>query len=180
MSARTCPQERSSSGPTGLPCSLVLHGAVETEALARALAPHLRAGDTLALRGEIGAGKSVFARALIKARLNALGLDEDVPSPTFTLVQTYVAGDLEIWHSDLYRLANPDEAHELGLEDAFATALCLIEWPERLGGDLPAAALTLDFAPAERDDQRRLTLAGAGDWPSRLAPILDHWRPDDD
>ena len=89
----------------------------------------LRAGDCVLLEGPIGAGKTHFCRALIRARL---GREEDVPSPTFTLVQTYDA-DVEIWHADLYRLSHPDEALELGLEDAFASAICLVEWPERLG-----------------------------------------------
>ena len=77
----------------------------------------LGAGDVLLLEGPIGAGKTAFARALIAARLAAAGAPaEDIPSPTFTLVQTYLAGPLEIWHADLYRLSHPDEAAELGLE----------------------------------------------------------------
>ncbi|OSP55358.1 tRNA (adenosine(37)-N6)-threonylcarbamoyltransferase complex ATPase subunit type 1 TsaE [Pseudoruegeria sp. SK021] len=147
-----------------------------TASLARTLAPHLRAGDTLALHGAIGAGKSTFARALIRCRLNAVGLDEDIPSPTFTLVQTYQADDLEIWHSDLYRLTHPDEAFELGLDDAFATALCLIEWPDRLGPDLPAEALHLSFENGASDDARHLTLTATDPrWAARLAPILSDW-----
>ena len=159
--------------PIRLPCRIDLTDESRTLRLARALAPHLRPGDVLALSGEIGAGKSVFARALIKARLAALGLDEDVPSPTFTLVQTYRAGDLEIWHSDLYRLTDPDEVVELGLDDAFGTALCLIEWPDRLGTLLPAGALALDFAPGADDGARILTLSSTDPaWAGRLDPVL--------
>ncbi|MCV2863248.1 tRNA (adenosine(37)-N6)-threonylcarbamoyltransferase complex ATPase subunit type 1 TsaE [Albidovulum sediminicola] len=132
-----------------------------TDALARRLAPALRAGDTILLEGEIGAGKTHFARALIRARLAALGLDEDVPSPTFTIVQTYEAGEAEIWHADLYRLSGPEEIWELGLEDAFRTAICLVEWPDRLGSLRPSDALTLRFA-AEQDDSRRLGLHASG------------------
>jgi tRNA threonylcarbamoyladenosine biosynthesis protein TsaE len=153
---------------------ILLPSDAHTTALAQALAPHLGAGDVLALWGEIGAGKSHFARGLIRARLAAMGRDEDIPSPTFTLVQTYDAGDLEIWHSDLYRLTSPDEVLELGLDDAFDGALCLIEWPDRLGPDLPPSALHLHLAPGPTDNARILTLrAGSGDWAARLAPVLD-------
>jgi tRNA threonylcarbamoyladenosine biosynthesis protein TsaE len=104
----------------------------------------LRAGDCLLLEGQIGAGKSHFARAFIQARL---GRAEDVPSPTFTLVQSYQA-DVEIWHADLYRLSHPDEVLELGLDEAFDSAICLIEWPDRLGSLLPKGAMRLRFALA--------------------------------
>ena len=120
---------------------LFLPDAAATANLARALAPHLRAGDTVLLEGQIGAGKTHFARALIQGFVV-----EDVPSPTFTLVQTYDAPGFEIWHADLYRLTHPDEAVELGLTEAFESALCLVEWPERLGADRPSQALTLRFS----------------------------------
>lgn len=95
-----------------------------TAALAQLLAPLLRQGDVLALQGDLGAGKTTFARALI----NALeGPVEEVPSPTFTLVQTYQRGELEIWHFDLYRLEDPEEAWELGIEEAFSEGVSLIE-----------------------------------------------------
>ena len=114
-----------------------------TAALGERLAGLLRAGDTVLLEGPIGAGKSHLARALIRARLGRM---EDVPSPSFTLVQTYDADGVEIWHADLYRLSHPDEVLELGLDDAFATAICLVEWPERLGSHLPPDALHLRLA----------------------------------
>jgi len=148
---------------------LTLPDPAATDAAARALSPHLSAGDTVLLSGPIGAGKTAFARALILARLAAAGAPaEDVPSPTFTLVQTYRAGALEIWHADLYRLTHPDEVPDLGLEDAFARALCLIEWPDRLGRDLPPAALRLDFAVPPDHAGRTLSAAG----PARFAPAL--------
>ena len=135
-----------------------------TAGFARWIAPQLRAGDCLLLQGPIGAGKTHFARALIGHLLAQNGLAEDIPSPTFTLVQTYQTGTLEIWHCDLYRLTSPDEALELGLDEAFETALCLIEWPERLGDLVPPQALTLRFDPAA-DDSRALTAsAGAPQW----------------
>lgn len=124
------------------PIEVYLPDPAATERLGAWFAPRLRAGDCLLLEGPIGAGKSLFARSLIQSRL---GRAEDVPSPTFTLVQTYEA-DLEIWHADLYRLSNPDEVFELGLEAAFDTGICLIEWPDRLGRFAPGGALRLVFA----------------------------------
>lgn len=154
------------------PLRRVLPDEAATRAFGTALAPRLSPGDTLALRGDLGAGKSVLARAIVQARLAATGLWEEVPSPTFTLVQTYLAGGVEIWHSDLYRLGLPEEADELGLADAFETAICLVEWPDRLGDDLPATALDLTLAQGRHADERILTLDWrAGDWAPRLAGI---------
>jgi len=115
----------------------------DTERLGRWLAGNLRPGDTVLLQGPIGSGKTHLARSVIQSWL---GRPEEVPSPTFTLVQTYGEGDSEIWHADLYRLGHPDEVMELGLEDAFGRAICLIEWPERLGRAVPASALSLSFS----------------------------------
>jgi len=142
---------------------------VETAGLAARIAPLLRAGDCLLLEGPIGAGKSTFARALIRARL-ALP-DLEVPSPTFTLVQTYDAGGVEVWHCDLYRLTHPDEAVELGLDAALDEAICLIEWPDRLGSLVPATALTLTFAAG--DGGHILHISGPAAWADRLVPALD-------
>ena len=139
-----------------------LDGEAETSRLACVLAPVLRAGDTVLLDGPIGAGKTHFCRALIRARLGRL---DDVPSPTYTLVQTYEA-DVEIWHADLYRLTHPDEARELGLEEAFETAICLVEWPDRMGQYAPPDAVRIRLSPfgngrrAEIDLGRRRDLAG--------------------
>lgn len=134
------------------------------------LAPHLRAGDVLLLEGAIGAGKTHFSRALIQ---RLLVMPEDVPSPTFTLVQTYETADFEIWHADLYRLTHADEARELGLSDAFETALCLVEWPEKLGSDRPEKALTLRLS-VESDDSRRLCfLSDNKAWQRRLKGASD-------
>jgi len=111
-----------------------------TEALGRKLAALARPGDVVLLEGPIGAGKSCLARAFIRARL---GDHEEVPSPTFTLVQVYDDRGTEIWHADLYRLTHPDEVRELGLDQAFETSICLVEWPDRLGRHLPPGALTI-------------------------------------
>ncbi|MFC7702595.1 tRNA (adenosine(37)-N6)-threonylcarbamoyltransferase complex ATPase subunit type 1 TsaE [Plastorhodobacter daqingensis] len=148
--------------------TLTLPDAEATALLARKLAPGLAAGDVLLLEGPIGAGKSHFARALIRARLQAP--DAEVPSPTFTLVQTYDDGKAEIWHADLYRLGHPDEGAELGLDQAFTTAICLIEWPERLGDLTPPDALHLRFEPLA-DDSRRLQITAPESWQRRLAVL---------
>ncbi|WP_323035138.1 tRNA (adenosine(37)-N6)-threonylcarbamoyltransferase complex ATPase subunit type 1 TsaE [Pararhodobacter sp.] len=147
--------------------SLVLPDPDATLRLAQSLVPKLGAGDVLLLEGEIGAGKTHFARGLIQALV-----DEDVPSPTFTLVQTYDAPDFEIWHADLYRLSHPDEALELGLTEAFDTALCLVEWPEKLGSDRPKKALTLRFSPVG-DGREVQFLSDNSDWVARLKEHTD-------
>ncbi|MFZ3580675.1 tRNA (adenosine(37)-N6)-threonylcarbamoyltransferase complex ATPase subunit type 1 TsaE [Loktanella sp. DJP18] len=147
--------------------SLTLADADATARLAGLLAPRLTAGDTILLEGDIGAGKTTFARALIRARLRSP--QEDVPSPTFTLVQTYVADDAEIWHCDLYRLTDPQEVLELGLDDAFAQAICLIEWPDRLGPDAPKGALLCHFSAFP--DHHVLHLTGSAAWQDRLGDL---------
>lgn len=143
-----------------------------TVRLAERIAPELRPGDTLALTGDLGAGKSVFARAVIARRLATAGREEDIPSPSYTLVQTYDAGGIQICHADLYRLGDASEVAELGLDEAFDTAICLVEWADRLGPDLPARRLdvSLDFL-AGRDEARlcRIKPHGAGwGWLDRL------------
>lgn len=139
-----------------------------TAALAARLAALAAPGDIIALRGDPGAGKTSFARAFIRARIP--GHDE-VPSPTFTLVQVYEAEAGAVWHFDLYRLGNADEAWELGIEDAFVSGISLIEWPERLGPLLPSRRLdiTLDFG--DRPQARRAALTGDVGWRQRLAGI---------
>lgn len=126
-----------------------------TAALAAALGAWLRPGDTLLLSGGIGAGKTHFARALIRSLQDQ---PEDVPSPSFTLVQEYETRAGPLWHADLYRLNGPSDADELGLQDAFDIAICLVEWPERLAREAPASALSLDFAPGGSEAARRLSL----------------------
>ncbi len=134
---------------------LSLPTAVQTEALGQRLATLAHKGDVILLEGPIGAGKSSLARAFIRARL---GRQEEVPSPTFTLVQVYEADGVEIWHADLYRLTHPDEVWELGLDDAFSSAICLIEWPDRLGAHLPPGAMHIRL---EADGEgRRVQVSG--------------------
>lgn len=136
----------------------------DTAALAARLAPRLGPGDALLLSGPVGAGKSAFARALIRARLGDPAAE--VPSPSFTLVQTYGDGAGALWHADLYRLSHPDEVAELGLPAAFEEAICLVEWPDRLGPFLPPGALRLDLAP--EGEGRRATFRGPPGWAPRL------------
>jgi len=140
-----------------------------TRALAAALGSTLAPGDVIALDGTLGTGKTAFARALI----NALpGDPEDVPSPTFTLVQTYRRGALEVWHFDLYRIEDPDEAFELGIEDAFAEAVSLIEWPDRLGALLPQNHLKVHISESGPTG-RRFMISGNARWAERLAGVFD-------
>ena len=141
-----------------------LDGERATAALAQTLAGLARIGDVFALSGELGAGKTVFARAFLRA----LGVDEDVPSPTFTLVQIYETDIGPVYHFDMYRLEKPEDAFELGIGDAFADAISLVEWPDRLGGLLPSRRLEVAFAYGAADDRRRVTLTCHGDWPERL------------
>ncbi len=149
------------------PHSQLLPAPSATRALAARLAPLLRAGDIVALSGELGAGKTFFARAIIQA----LGGPEEVPSPTFTLVQTYDLKPVPVWHFDLYRLANPEDAYELDIEDAFSDAISLIEWPERLGALLPDDRLDVDLAFGDTEEARTVTLAGGPSWTERLKAL---------
>jgi tRNA threonylcarbamoyladenosine biosynthesis protein TsaE len=151
---------------------VALPDARATDALARRIAPVLRPGDTLLLDGPLGAGKSHLARGVIARLLAASGQIEEIPSPTYTLVQTYDAAGVQIVHADLYRLSGPDEVAELALDDAFGTAICLIEWPDRLADGAAPGALRI----ALRFDGggRRVAFAGTARWRNRLAGILDH------
>ena len=148
-----------------------------TAALARALAPSLRRGDMIGLRGALGAGKTTFARALIRA----VGQDEalEVPSPTFTLVQTYATSRVRLYHVDLYRLDDFRDVAELGIDDMLDDGVVIVEWPERLGGTLPAARLdlaieeTLSRETAALGDERRVVLSGYGHWAAVLGRMDD-------
>jgi len=136
-------------------------------ALAVRLADRVGAGDTLLLSGAIGAGKSVFARSLIQTLLHRTGQIEDVPSPTFTIVQRYAAGPLQIVHADLYRLKNSVELDEIALIDDVGAALVIVEWPALLPDWIATEALSLFIA--EEAAGRRVTASGAKPWAARLA-----------
>ncbi|SHJ86885.1 tRNA threonylcarbamoyladenosine biosynthesis protein TsaE [Shimia gijangensis] len=152
---------------SGLQSKISLASPEDTRAIAQRLGGYLHAGDVLLFEGDIGAGKTHFARCLIQSLLPE---PEDVPSPTFTLVQTYETPDFEIWHADLYRLSSPDEVVELGLTEAFEDAVCLVEWPDRLAELKPEKALTLSLQMTDTRGERELTLRAKD---SRWAVVLD-------
>ncbi len=137
----------------------------ETINLARSIANHLKAGDCLAFFGDLGTGKSVFSRAIIQQKL---GEDIHVPSPTFTLVQTYDQSHPEIWHLDLYRLDSPEDALELGIFDALQDCILLIEWAERLEDMLPPQAIHVEIKHGKQEDARIFTFKGLAGQLERL------------
>jgi tRNA threonylcarbamoyladenosine biosynthesis protein TsaE len=147
---------------------LSLPSEAATAALAGKLAKLAHSGDVLALRGGLGAGKTTFARQFLRA----LGVTDDVPSPTFSLVQVYAVERGTVWHFDFYRLENAADALELGIEEALDDGICLIEWPDRLGGLLPDARLDLCFTHANSDEERVVTIGFDADWRRRLGGDL--------
>lgn len=134
----------------------------DTERVGRQLAPHLRGGDIVYLVGPLGAGKTVLARGLIRA---LAGEEIEVPSPTFALIQQYETTP-PVTHADLYRLEDPEEVMELGLDDAAEGGILIVEWPERGEGYLPGGALTV--TAGEGDEGRFWTLSGQAHWAGRL------------
>lgn len=133
-----------------------------TQRLGAALAKALQPGEAICLTGPLGAGKSTLARALIRARTTP---NEDVPSPTFTLVQFYEGEGLPIAHFDLYRLSDPDEAYEIGLDEALDEGAAIVEWPQRLEGRLPPHRLDIEIALD--GEARRVRLIPHGAWEGR-------------
>lgn len=134
-----------------------------TARLGQIVAMRLQPGEAVCLSGPLGAGKSTLARALVRALTTP---DEEVPSPTFTLVQFYEGPRLAVAHFDLYRLSDPDEAYEIGLDEALDTGAAVIEWPERLEGRLPPDRLDIEIALAE-DGGRTARLTPHGAWEGR-------------
>lgn len=158
-------------GGQALATHVITHNSDQAARWAERFADHLKQGDCLLLSGPVGAGKTHFARSVIQSLLVDF---EDVPSPTFTLVQTYPTRIGEIWHADLYRLGHVDELTELGLEDAFDTAVTLIEWPDRLGGLHPTRYLDMVFGFVDDTDTRILKInpVGSGwDWLEDLRDV---------
>ncbi len=141
---------------------VALASVAETEALGGRIAAGLDAGDAVALEGDLGAGKTTLARAILRA----LGVAEEVPSPTFTLVQVYETPRLAVRHYDLYRIERPEEMDELGLDEALAEGAALIEWPERAGDRLPGDALRVALSLA--GDGRTASLSGPAKWSTHV------------
>ena len=155
--------------PMGFPALTLDQAGLER--LAELVALKVRRGDCIALGGDLGAGKTTFARALIRALLADAAAE--VPSPTFSLVQTYATPRLEVGHFDLYRLGGPGEAHEIGLEAAIGAGLVVVEWPERAPDLWPADRLEVRIAEPPGDTARRqVTLVGHGSWAPRLARFV--------
>lgn len=146
--------------------SVALPGEAATAALGARLAAICRKGDAVGLRGDLGAGKTTLARGFIQALTSS---STEVPSPTFTLVQTYETTKGQIAHFDLYRLKNAAEIEELGLFDAIGEGIVLIEWPERLGARPPMNMLdvTLEMDAAGR----RAVIGGGAAWRDRLKAL---------
>ncbi|MEX0583534.1 MAG: tRNA (adenosine(37)-N6)-threonylcarbamoyltransferase complex ATPase subunit type 1 TsaE [Sneathiella sp.] len=144
----------------------------ETAALAEMLSAILKPGDVVALGGTLGAGKTAFARALVRALARE---DIDVPSPTYNLLLTYDFDDFCLYHYDLYRLEAPEEAFELDIDEAFDTGVSLIEWPDRLGRYLPEDHLRIEITAedAANNETRLFSFYGDEQWRQRLSNIRD-------
>lgn len=150
--------------------TLALPDADATARLGRALAVELRPGDTVLLAGEIGTGKTHLARAAIQTMLAVDGRVEDVPSPTFTILQRYDAAAGSILHADLYRLRDLRDLDDIGLTDALGQDICLIEWPELLGPMTPSDALLVELGPDPEGAGRIARLVAPA---PRWSPIMD-------
>lgn len=148
-----------------------LADAEATTALGAALAHRLEIGEVVLLHGPLGMGKSTLARGLIRA---LAGPDEDVPSPTFTLMQVYETRP-PVAHFDLYRLTRPEEAYEIGLDEALDVGCAVIEWPERLGQDMERAVGPdrLSVVLADRGEGRLATVSGAGAWAKKINDVVE-------
>ena len=147
-----------------LPAQLDLPDEAATARLGASLASALRPGEALCLTGPLGAGKSTLARALVRTLTHP---DEDVPSPTFTLVQFYETAAFPLAHFDLYRLTGADEAFEIGLDEALDEGAALIEWPQRLEGRLPPDRLDIEISLEDGGETRRARLTPHGAWKGR-------------
>jgi len=153
------------AGPVSL--RVALPDLAASEALAARLAPLLKQGDALLLSGDLGAGKTTFARALLRQG----GVTGDVPSPTFTLVQSYETPALVLYHFDLYRLKQPEEIEEIGFDEALADGAVLVEWPEKAASFMPREALRLTFG-MEPSGQRFVAIEMTPAWGARMEVVL--------
>lgn len=141
-----------------------------TERLAARIAALARPGEAVLLSGPLGAGKSAFARAFVRSWVG--DPTAEVPSPTFTLIQPYDGPRGAVWHCDLYRLGDPDELQELGIDEGLAEAVMLVEWPDRLGSRVPADRLELRLEMCEQTEgARRVALDAFGEWTTRMESV---------
>ena len=140
-----------------------------TEALAARLSAMCGHGNMIALTGDLGMGKTVFARSFIRQQASP---EEEVPSPTFTLVQIYETETDPVYHFDLYRLKAPDEVLELGFEDALNDGVVLVEWPDRLGPYLPHDRLDIELLQGPSEGARQAKLTGHGYWQARMTDVF--------
>ncbi|MGI9380095.1 MAG: tRNA (adenosine(37)-N6)-threonylcarbamoyltransferase complex ATPase subunit type 1 TsaE [Methyloligellaceae bacterium] len=147
----------------------------ELKAIAERLSVFLQVGDVLLLNGSLGAGKTTFARFILRA-LHPSGPDLQVPSPTFSIMQNYATASFEIHHFDFFRLESANEIRELDLETSIEDGVCLIEWPERARELLPADRLNIEIEDGTGDEQRTIKLRGEGCWGQKLARIQEIWR----
>ncbi len=148
--------------------TLILAGERDTIEFGEDLALALKPGDCVALSGDLGAGKSTFARALIRAMAD--DADLDVPSPTFTLVQSYEDLRIPVAHFDLYRLGDPSELDELGFDEALASGICLVEWPEMAGELLPSDRIVMKLE--HEGTGRRVTITASAPALSRIRRVM--------
>ena len=140
-----------------------------TKLLASKLAVLAKPKDVIALKGDLGVGKTVFARAFIQA----IGGEYEVPSPTFMLVQVYEFSCISIYHFDLYRIEDHEEIIELGIDEAFADGVSLIEWPERMGNYIPLDRLDVILSNGLDENAREVILVGYGDsWIKKLSKVF--------
>ena len=149
--------------------ALTLPDLAETKRLATCLSQFIVPGRVFCLSGPLGTGKSELARAMITA---SCGPQDDIPSPTFSLIQPYMCNDgFEVWHMDFYRLETAEQALALGIEDAFYACCCLIEWPDKIQDRLPSNQIKIDLAMGPDAGSRVVALAAAPE-------ILDHFKQD--
>lgn len=142
---------------TELLLSIHTHSVDETAQFAAMIAFGCRQGDCILLRGDLGTGKTAFARGFISSLCPGV----QVTSPTFTLVQTYDAKDSTVWHFDLYRLEKADEVYETGIEDALRDGIMLIEWPDIISQILPVDALEVQIAYRKNENDRLISVRSA-------------------
>ena len=149
-------------------CEFILENETATWALASQIANLAKPTDIITLAGDLGVGKTSFARGLI----GAIGGDCEVPSPTFTLVQSYEFSNIVVYHFDLYRIMDPEEILELGIEDAYSEGLSLIEWPERMAHYLPSVRLEIKIWNGSNKNSRNIKIVAHGDnWIQRLTQL---------